>query len=59
MIAVGQKAEYITWLTRLITDRATDGESMLSIMGKRTYNFSQGETAFPQDCKTIDYYEAD
>lgn len=48
-----------TWLKHLIPGNAPDGAPLLSILGKQTYRFENGKTAWIDEAEQIPFTEAD
>jgi hypothetical protein len=47
------------WLTHFIPGTAPSGKPILSVLGKRTYRFADGKTAWPDEEEQIPFIEAD
>ncbi len=47
------------WLTHFIPGNAPDGAPILSVLGKKTYRFANGQTAVPDRDEQIPFTEAD
>jgi hypothetical protein len=47
------------WLSQFIPGNAPDGKPILSVLGKRTYKFDNGKTAWEDEEEQIPFLEAD
>jgi hypothetical protein len=47
------------WLTKIIPGNAPDGGAILSVLGKQTFSFRQGQKAVPDENEQLPFHEAD